>query len=960
MVDPNLHRIGFTPRFMIRLLLLLLLCSTTLFVQYVAAADTPGTRSRKFAKSSSVFSLFNLKSKSKFWSESVIRGDFDDLERTVSKEVGRMAVLNYTSSGNLANYMKLTEIDSIYLSVPVNFVFIGFDGKGNHEFKLGPEELERWFTKIDHVFEHTRIPPVGEVLAPFYKIAIDRTQRHHLPLVSHVNHNFSVHAILLGEKVTSVFEYAIRTLSSKEDVDHSSGNETRENVMWQVDMDRMEYIFETLIKYLQIQDSYNIFVLNPKRSVNMTRYGYRRGLSESEIKLLKEDKALQNRVLQSEKKKAFLEIDKITSKPLYHMRPLSKFAWTTTEDVDTMEWSKMTMEALESVERFNQGKNSIDLAFEKAVQMLHGRKDGVNAILGRELKSDLEGLHSDCLTDSWIGRDRWAFVDLSAGPFTWGPAVGGEGVRTELSLPNVGKTIGAIEEITEDEAEEKLQDAIRERFSSFNEENQAIDILLAEMDIYEIFSFKHCKGRRTKLSLCEELDQRMKELKEELEGYHTGDHDESHKRKAIDALKRMEGWNLFTETPEKHVKYTVARDSFLAHLGSTLWGAMRHVIAPSVSDRPYHFYEKISFQLYFITQKRVRSINQLPVDLNALKEGLNSLVLPSQTALFTPHLVTLDDDPSLAMAFAVSRHAAAVPVLLVNGTYRSTVRTYLDSSILQHQLQRLKDHDSMKGEHANARSTLEIPVFWFIHTEPVLLLDKHHQSKSLPNMVLVVQSESSSWETHFQCNGHSLLQDLRNPIKAAVAATAEHLGGLLPLHLVYSHAHDAAIEEWTWSIGCNPLSITSQGWIVSQFQVDTIARNYIITSVEESIQVVNSAIQRLIMERTTPQGYKLFKSQERTLIDKYNSVVGLWRRISSQSGNLRYGEAVKLLSLLEESSHGFAVSVNTTISMLHPVHCTRERKVDIDLDMTTIPAFILVFGMLWFLLRPRRAKPKIN
>ena len=39
---------------------------------------------------------------------------------------------------------------------------------------------------------------------------------------------------------------------------------------------------------------------------------------------------------------------------------------------------------------------------------------------------------------------RWAFIDLTAGPFSWGPAVGGEGVRTEISLPNVGKTIGAV------------------------------------------------------------------------------------------------------------------------------------------------------------------------------------------------------------------------------------------------------------------------------------------------------------------------------------------------------------------------------------------------------------------------------------------------------------------------------------------------------------------------------------
>lgn len=59
----------------------------------------------------------------------------------------------------------------------------------------------------------------------------------------------------------------------------NSGDETREEVMWQVDMDRMEYIFETLIKYLQIQDSYNIFILNPKYSENMTRYGYRLALN---------------------------------------------------------------------------------------------------------------------------------------------------------------------------------------------------------------------------------------------------------------------------------------------------------------------------------------------------------------------------------------------------------------------------------------------------------------------------------------------------------------------------------------------------------------------------------------------------------------------------------------------------------------------------------------------------------
>ena len=35
-------------------------------------------------------------------------------------------------AGNIANYLKLLEVESLYLPVPVNFIFIGFEGKGNH------------------------------------------------------------------------------------------------------------------------------------------------------------------------------------------------------------------------------------------------------------------------------------------------------------------------------------------------------------------------------------------------------------------------------------------------------------------------------------------------------------------------------------------------------------------------------------------------------------------------------------------------------------------------------------------------------------------------------------------------------------------------------------------------------------------------------------------------------------
>ncbi|KAK8968393.1 hypothetical protein KSP40_PGU011194 [Platanthera guangdongensis] len=928
-----------------------------LILMVLAAKTTAASSERPGSRKSSVFSLFNLKSKSKFWSESVIRTDFDDIEGSVPSGHGKMEVVNYTKAGNIANFLKMSEVESMYLPVPINFILIGFEGKGNHEFKLGPDEMSRWFTHIDHIFEHTRVPPIGEILTPFFKTIVAKSY-HHLPLVSHVAYNFSVHAIQMGEKVTSVFEQAVEALSRKEDILDSRADE---DVLWQVDIDRMGYIFTTLIDYLKIENAYNIFILNPKYSKKRVQYGYRRGLSEAEINFLKENKTLQDKILQSDHvTEQSLDIDKADPRPLYLNRPASTFVWTTTEEVDTVEWSKKCSDVLTHVLLSNEGKDNAELLSNKVVQMLYGKKDDLSDILGEGLKSgDFTGLQTECLTDTWIGANRWAFIDLSAGPFFWGPAVGGEGVRTEHSLPNVGKTIGAVAEISEDEAEDKLQDVIREKFSSFGDDHQAIDILVAEIDIYELFAFKHCKGRRTKIALCEELEERMHDLKGELEGYNSDDSDESHKKKALDALQRMEKWNLFSDTPEEYQSYTVAHDTFLAQLGATLWGSMKHVVAPSMADGAYHYYDKISFQLYFITQEKVWNVKKLPVNLKSVTNGLSSLAVASQKIMFSQHLLSLSEDPALAMAFSVARRAATVPLLLVNGTYRLTTRAYLDSSILQLQLQKLKDHGSLKGTHSDARSTLEVPIFWFIHNEP-LLVDKHYQARSLFDMVIVVQSNRSAWESHLQCNGKSIMWDLRRPIKPALAATAQHLAGLLPLHLGYSHAHQTAVEDWVWSVGCNPISTTSQGWQLSQFQTDAIARNYIITALEESILAVNNAIHRLVLEQTNTHGFRLFKSQERSMVDKYNTVVSSWRRIAAISGGLRYGDAMRLLSLLEESSKGFVDHVNATVASLHPVHCTRRRKVNIELDLTTIPAFLVVFAILWFVFRPRRPKPKIN
>jgi hypothetical protein len=47
-----------------------------------------------------------------------------------------------------------------------------------------------------------------------------------------------------------------------------------------------------------------------------------------------------------------------------------------------------------------------------------------------------------------------------------------------------------------------------------------------------------------------ELDERMRDLKNELQSFEGEGYDEIHKTKAIEALKRMESWNLFSDTHE--------------------------------------------------------------------------------------------------------------------------------------------------------------------------------------------------------------------------------------------------------------------------------------------------------------------------------------------------------------------------------------------------------------------------
>lgn len=56
----------------------------------------------------------------------------------------------------------------------------------------------------------------------------------------------------------------------------------------------------------------------------------------------------------------------------------------------------------------------------------------------------------------------------------------------------------------------------------------------------------------------------------------------------------------------------------------------------------------------------------------------------------------------------------------------------------------------------------------------------------------------------------------------------------------------------------------------------------------------------------------------------------------------------------------FVREVNATVEVLHPIHCSKERKVKVEMDMTTVPAMLVVLILLYAAFKPRAPKPKIN
>ena len=136
--------------------------------------------------------------------------------------------------------------------------------------------------------------------------------------------------------------------------------------------------------------------------------------------------------------------------------------------------------------------------------------------------------------DLYVGHGRASFVDLSAGPFAWGPLVGGEGLRNVRDLPTStsGSVVWTSASSRLSEASPRggrIAAALHTELDAMREQRKRDDVvdpkdagamLRAELDVYSMFAAKHCgdDGASTRrVGLCEDLARRTREIETALE-----------------------------------------------------------------------------------------------------------------------------------------------------------------------------------------------------------------------------------------------------------------------------------------------------------------------------------------------------------------------------------------------------------------------------------------------------------
>ncbi|KAJ1478175.1 hypothetical protein T484DRAFT_1818501, partial [Baffinella frigidus] len=220
------------------------------------------------------------------------------------------------------------------------------------------------------------------------------------------------------------------------------------------------------------------------------------------------------------------------------------------------------------------------------------------------IRAAIEDKHTreDCLVDNWVGRGRFAFLDFSAGPFEWGPIVGGKGVRSYRTVPDIVSLQTAATDFTAGGAWK--DPAYVNRIHAQLKEH-GIEKLLAEKKMLLAFINHHCGKANSAKEVPEagaggDLSATCLEVPEAGVGGDLGATcgELRHKLSAVEAFVRthtkvedkdqalLNQLSFVTGGPHEGANVSLVQRSMFAKLGSIIETTQRQLFTPSAAASP--------------------------------------------------------------------------------------------------------------------------------------------------------------------------------------------------------------------------------------------------------------------------------------------------------------------------------------------------------------------------------------
>ena len=860
-------------------------------------------------------------------------------------------------------------VEAARITVPVNVVLLGFRGDGNAAERLSVDEEETaaWLEALDVDRPHVRVER-GEGAGAVGDRAVARGSPVHL--------NFTVHAVNLGSRATGVIERLIAAASRPDDPEAPpTARQT-----YQVDRHELARALDSLTDELRLgEHGYTIFVANVHRQRGMPRYGYRSGPSPSEVEAL-----LDNDLLAQARSELLSEASEVvrlgaagdkTRDPLAppsffnaHLRdrPAPKLqtrdlqfeasAWAAAheKDVERMERARVQsqmesdpdpLSAVSSVAAAVLTGKHGDAAAEGLAQAMVER-----ARAGGGSTESVEGAPSlsECLTDVVFGEKRWMWIDLTAGPFSWGPLdpERASALRSTGSLPSVETILGEGAKSRDPREaaheamllEQELESMTESRFAEVESvDAHDLELMAAELDVYEQFARRHCNGWKTAPPTCVQLHKRVEAMEREyasLKSELASAPRDSHLHKAVDPLrfKRVRALDLFG-VGRKAQRAMHGRATLLSRVGATVSHALRHVVAPpTATGGRLGYYDQAHIHLYLIEQPGLPMVLRATAEreVEAVQRALESLSLPAQAFQVTIHKLSLADDPVLAVAYSASLRSANVPA--PGGPDDDSAvapRHYLDTAALRKQLSAVDEAArSPASSDARARAihrrTAEIPVFLFAldMDHPVFVDNTDHTAMAVGDMVIGVQSSAGIVPTGLACGGQRVASDVGRPAKALVAATIEQLSGLLPPHVSAPVLGSDVEEDWLWATASGAMGALSPESDVYEVHRDAVRRAAMIHEIEDAVAAANEAYDTLdALPRHSTHAFA-----PGALVRAYRETLEGIASVGKAAGELDWEGAARAVAPLRAAVAALRARVAEVAEAADPAACMRRKR----------------------------------